>query len=232
MHNFSPRDRSSSPRSAFSLTELLVVIGIIAMITVISVPAYNAFNQSHTLTRGASDLSLLLEYARTEAVARQTYVWVGVEEIKINDRPALAFGAAYSKDGTGTNTDPTKLNLAPLNRSFQVPGVVAVEWNALSAETRGKYVGPAPQNVAGNREANLVGVQFQVGSQTFDGKTITFTPRGEALLKGNVAPDDGYSEAIAFSLRQTRGKAVTADSDDLAVVVTGSTGTVRLIRVH
>ena len=230
MHNFSPQSRqpesASISRSAFTLTELLVVIGIIALIAVVSVPAYNAFNQSQSLTRGASDLSLLLEYARTEAVARQTYVWVGAEKIDLSGRPGLAFGAVYSKDGTGTNL--AAANLAPLNRAFQVAGVVMVPWGDLRTSTRTTYSGPTPASVA----TNTAGVPFQLGAQSFTGKTLTFTPRGEALLTGSVTPDEGYSEAIDISLRQTKGPAVQPDSDDLALLITGSTGIVRLIRVQ
>lgn len=226
MHIFSPQERNDSRKGAFTLTELLVVIAIVAMVAVISVPAYNAFNQSQSLTRGASDLSLLLEHARTEAVARQTYVWVGVQEISIDGRPGLAFGAVYSKDGTGTNT--LAANLAPLNRAFQVPGVVLVDWDKLRDNTQAIHKGPTPVSVAKNNS----GIEFKVGTQTFTDKTLTFTPRGEALAAGKVGPDDGYNEVIDISLRQAKGKTVAPDADDLAVIVTGSTGTVRLIRVH
>ena len=65
---------------AFTLVELLVVIAIIAVMLVLSVPAFYAIKGGSDITKAAYDISGVLEQARTYAMANNTYVWVGFYE--------------------------------------------------------------------------------------------------------------------------------------------------------
>ena len=78
---------------AFTLIELMVVIGIVVLLTVLAVPAFTNLKSSGDLTKVADMIAGTLAQARTHAMANNTYTWVGFYE--------EAAGAA-----TATNTTP------------------------------------------------------------------------------------------------------------------------------
>lgn len=67
---------SSRTRSTggFSLLELMVTIFVAAILAAIAVPSFRATIQRHRLLAAADDLQAAVQYARTEAVLRATYV--------------------------------------------------------------------------------------------------------------------------------------------------------------
>ncbi len=101
-------------RTAFTLLELLVVIGIIAVIMVLLTPAFTSMNRGNTVTSTANSIKGLLENARTYAKANHTYVFVGIAEVDssvdasvipqstagIAPYGRVAIGVVASKDGT------------------------------------------------------------------------------------------------------------------------------------
>jgi len=109
------------PTSGFTLVELMVVSGIIAILMVLVVPAFTPLKSAGDVTSAAYTLKGVLEQARNYAMANQTYTWVGfLEEDASNQTPTagsgrLVLAAVASKDGTniyGSNTgaiDATKL---------------------------------------------------------------------------------------------------------------------------
>jgi prepilin-type N-terminal cleavage/methylation domain-containing protein len=109
--------------SAFTLLELLVVMGIIAILMVLLAPAFTNLKSAGDVTNAAYTIKGVLEQARTHAMANNTYTWVGFfEEDASSSIPAilgngrLVMSVVASTDGTnvyGSNTsgpiDPTKL---------------------------------------------------------------------------------------------------------------------------
>ena len=94
---------------AFTLMEMLTVIGIISILLVLLVPAFTTRKSADDVTSAANSIKGLLETARTYAKANNTYVFVGLAEVKAsvdssgpqqagNGRVAVA--AVASKDGT------------------------------------------------------------------------------------------------------------------------------------
>lgn len=96
---------------AFSLTELLVVICIIALLAASSMPAITALGRGSQVTHAASTLAGLLEQAREYAVAQNTYVWVGFyqDTSSIN----MSIVAVASKDGTNLTESTPDLGVVP-----------------------------------------------------------------------------------------------------------------------
>ena len=106
-------------RSAFSLIELLVVMGIIAILSSLAIPAFNAIRGGGSLTKAANDVSGILEQARAYAMAQNTYVWVG---FKKEGTDTLLVGVSASPSGT-TNTN----NLVSISRLVRIENLQLVE---------------------------------------------------------------------------------------------------------
>ncbi len=97
-------------RSAFTLLEILVVIGIIAILMVLIAPAFTSIKTGNNVTSAAYTIKGVLDQARTYAMANNTYTWVGFYEENgsnpsspISDAPAtgrVVISIVASKDGT------------------------------------------------------------------------------------------------------------------------------------
>src|SRR6266487_3311659 len=62
---------------AFTLLELLIVIGIIAVLLVLLAPAFTTIKSAGDITSAAYTIKGVLDTARTYAKANNTYTWVG-----------------------------------------------------------------------------------------------------------------------------------------------------------
>lgn len=221
--------RSGCRSSGFSLLELLVVMAIIVILAF----GASALIKSSTpggVNAGIVQVADLLELSKNEAITHKTYVWVAFQEITSPlGIPQLQMGAVYSLDGTGSNT--AQNNQGILSRVRTVPQLTLIPWNKLKATTSGLYSFPSLLDLANN----TTGIpSCVIGSTSFPANptsvlSITFTPRGQAMLSGAVVSTSGYDAYIDVSFQQTRGNSATV-SEDGAVVVDGSTGAVTLVR--
>src|SRR5206468_1541842 len=94
-------------RRAFTLLEMLVVMGIIAILMVLVAPAFTTIKGGTDVTSAAYTVKSVLDTARTYAKANNTYTWVGFFEEDISSTtPAtagpgrLVMSIVASKDGT------------------------------------------------------------------------------------------------------------------------------------
>src|SRR6266478_973630 len=113
--------------SAFTLLELLVVVGIIVILLVLIAPAFTYIKSGTDVTGGAYTIKGVLDTARTYAKANNTYTWVGFYEENVanpaspnSDTPAvgrLVMSIVASKDGTMLYTGNlgTPVTLDPAN---------------------------------------------------------------------------------------------------------------------
>jgi type II secretory pathway pseudopilin PulG len=103
-----PKQRERA--SAFTLLELLIVVGIIAVLMVLLVPAFTNIKTGSDFTSAVYGIQGVLENARTYAKANRTYVFVGFAEVDSSIDPSLnpqvagygrvAVAVVASKDGT------------------------------------------------------------------------------------------------------------------------------------
>ena len=66
--------------SAFTLLELLIVVGIIGLLMVLIAPAFTTIKGGTDVTSAAYTIKGVLDTARTYAKANNTYTWVGFYE--------------------------------------------------------------------------------------------------------------------------------------------------------
>jgi prepilin-type N-terminal cleavage/methylation domain-containing protein len=99
---------------AFTLLELLIVVGIIALLVVLVAPAFTHIKGGTDVTSAAYTIKGVLDTARTYAKANNTYTWVGFYEENVanpaspnSDTPAVGriiISIVASKDGTEVYT--------------------------------------------------------------------------------------------------------------------------------
>src|ERR1043166_1703589 len=100
----------ASARRAFTLVELTIVLGIIVILSVLTIPAISSRKNANDVTRATNELKALLDKARAYAQANNTYVFVGFEEVdasigssvspKVPGNGRTVVAAVASKDGT------------------------------------------------------------------------------------------------------------------------------------
>jgi prepilin-type N-terminal cleavage/methylation domain-containing protein len=216
-------------KTAFSLVELLVVIAIIAILTSFTVTGFKNIATSHGVGQAAADVNGILELARNEAVTRQTYVWAAFREATNSGVLEIQMALAGSIDGT---PNAAGTNLMALSRVVRARNVGLTNWGDLKPETQALLTNaPAPVDLG-----STAGITYtNLPLAKFPSTSITFTPRGEAMLKGSPATADGFTPLIAIGIVPSRGDTKDPSTkenrkEDTAVVVDGSTGMSRVLR--
>ena len=195
----------NSVRAGFTLVELLIVIGIIAVLLVLIAPAFTTIKSAGDVTSAAYTIKGVLDTARTYAKANNTYTWVGFYEEDVSQPPTtvgvgrIVMSIVASKDGTTvydpnnpTTINPTKLiqvgkltkienvHLATFTDGLGTTGSTFDTRPAVTYDTA-RIGDQTPPN------ASLTPFQYPVGNPapsaqyTFM-KAIQFSPRGEAEI--------------------------------------------------
>jgi Tfp pilus assembly protein FimT len=126
-------------RAAFTLLELLVVVGIVAFLLVLVLPAFTSWKSADAVTNAAYTIAGVLEQARTYAMSTNTYVWVGFYEENSTalsptyatppypGKGRLVMAAVSSVDGTKIFEDTDPAALLPALRLKQLGKLARVE---------------------------------------------------------------------------------------------------------
>lgn len=214
-----PRIRPA-PRSGFTLLELLVVIGIIALLSSLAGPAISSISKGSQMNQALAEVGGLLEEARQYAIAKNTYVWVAFEDSRSGGDDQLRIAVLASKTGTdlpvwGTDdTTGAATQTVLLNRIRTFNGVKLSGANAFGSAQ-------IPDLAVVANAGDLGGAAFTIrlpgGGRGSFSKAVQFTPAGEARNAETLIG------AIDFGLQPTRGGG--ADIRNVAVVrVNGLTG--------
>ncbi len=244
--------------AAFTLIELLIVVGIIAVLLVLMAPAFTTIKGGTDVTSAAYTIQGMLDTARTYAKANDTYTWVGFYEEDVSQgsmTPAaagigrLVVSTVASKNGTMIY-DPTNLGQQNLTTSLvQVGKLTKIDnihlWTHTDAPTglgstfdtrpnvSSTYcIGDASPSNSTTRFAYPVGSPAPTAQYTFV-KAVEFNPRGEARINNSTTNSSTevfpLQTAAEVALQPTHG--TTVDSiNPVAIQFTGIGGNVRIYR--
>lgn len=229
---------------AFSLLELLIVVGIIGLLLALMAPAFTYIKGGTDVTSAAYTIKGVLEAARTHAKANNTYAWVGFSgSIGSTVTGKVALYVVASKDGTdlGTSVNQPPGNRIDITAKVTPVGKVMRLDNAHVGDTG------TPTNDGTDFESRpAVNRNYRIGAEgsmydsdyyfswqetQFD-RWIRFNPRGEAVVKGGATKITQYAEV---GLLPTHGTALAASISPasgnlVAIQISGFGGHVRIYR--
>src|SRR5438128_1339002 len=238
--------RSLSQRgraSAFTLLELLIVVGIIGLLMVLIAPTFTSIKSGTDVTNAAYTIKGVLDTARTYAKANNTYTWVGFAgSIGSTVTGNVALVVVASKDGTdlgtGVNISGSRVDITagvtPIGKVMRLD-------NAHIGDTG------MPTNDGTDFERRAtVNINYRVGASgsaynsdyyfieqgtEFD-RWIRFSPRGEAVVKGGATQITQYAEVGLLPTHGTMLAATVnlASGNLVAIQISGFGGDVRIYR--
>jgi len=236
------RSLSQPESSAFTLVELLIVIGIIAVLLVLIAPAFTSLKSAGDVTSAAYTIKGVLDTARTYAKANNTYTWVGFAgSVGPNTPPPPITGQVEvaivaSKDGTNLWSANVALPPASLIQvgkmitlnNIHIGDTGVPSGNGTEFESRETVDSDHRISTSANTP-----YPFTVQQTTFN-KWIQFSPRGEALVHGGLF---SIVKAAEVGVLPTHGTALAVtQSGNLwlgnvaAIQIGGFTGDVRIYR--
>ncbi len=220
---FTDHDSTAQLRraSAFTLLELLIVVGIIGLLLVLIAPAFTTIRGGTDVTSAAYTIKGVLDTARTYAKANNTYTWIGFFEEDVSQSSPAAAGIGRlvmsivaSKDGTTVYNPNSQTNPDPIDptKLAQVGKLVCPFWYPLPAAS-------------------------QLQAQYYFQKTLQFSPTGECRMNSTY----DVRQVIEVGLLQTHGTAVPApiggggstriySGNVAAVQISGFGGSVKIYR--
>jgi Tfp pilus assembly protein FimT len=212
--------------AAFSLIELLLVMGVMTLLMGVAVPAVSSLAKGSQMNQALSDVAGMLEMARQHATAQNTYVWVafndeaasqGADEqvrVAVLVSKSGADLSTWGSDDTTASAASTQLIVKP--RTFNQ--VKLSDATVFKSQITDLPAADASSLGAASFTIKVPGRQNEIFT-----KAIQFTPTGEART------GSGMTGIVDLGLQPTHGHALNAQN--VAVVrVNGLTGQTRIYR--
>ena len=132
---------------------------VIALVAAFAAPALSAIN-GNEVSRAVYNVNDVLNEARSYAMSKNTYVYVGLVSDASTSPSSLVIGMVASTDGTQTfSPGPPSLN--PITKIYRLKNIAAVSLPAPSANT--------------NDQRKMVDAKFKMGDNSFaSGTTYSF----------------------------------------------------------
>ncbi len=200
----------------FSLVELLVVIAILLILAGLSTPVLVGISRSRSLDAGLLSLTGILDQARQQAIARNTFVWVAFSEGLPGRNPGAGVVVIASRGGVDSlqwNTNPVSLpdsgDLEMIERARELTGLNLLDSGQVSLPGLPAATGANP------RSLEPVGLEIFVGGAIVKfNRAVQFTPTGEARVRS-------FSPVVEIGVRPTH----QGDASNSAVIrLAGLTG--------
>lgn len=215
--------------SAFSLVELLVVVGIISILLVMGAgPALNSISGAGSVNRAITDVSGSLEFARAHAMANNTYVRVAIATLgssATSPGPRTVLITIASADGTletASATDMQNPERWPMLGRPQVLDNILV-FDSIDGSTPDTSSDRLPSESVIPSFSRNVGGGSSPDFQYF----IQFSPNGEAGI-GHAYPERHVK--LAFDQPNPGDIGSPRDQNPFILRLSGINGTVTLLR--
>lgn len=200
--------RSNTLSVGFSLTELLVVVAVMSALATLSLPRLSSILSGNRLKSGSTAIAQIFETARTHAIARNSYVYVGLAQA---DAQTVLLGMAETVSGESDIATAsaiarvTILSQVELRQSSEIKSAVSLPLAAVEADS------------VQSSDMGTLSIFFQ-GKRISFSYVVCFSPSGQATIKqGNT------SRYIQIGL----SPASRPQTKDLALIqITGLTGNV------
>lgn len=202
-----------------------MVIGVISILLVAVVPAFNSINAGRGVARAITDVASALELARAEAMATRSYVYVGFVNTTNSDGNAeLRCGAVISIDGSSSTVST---NLRPVSKLLKLPNVLMTDFTNLPAVVKSvadiSLQSDTDYVIAFPATAYL---KDKFNDAAFDScPTVQISPQGEVLHGLN--PTVFFRTTTSVGLVPTHGTS-PGTTDGGIVSYYGGTGQLRL----
>lgn len=258
-HGYSSYSRPVVARrkAGFTLMELILVVGIMALLMIVVLPAVNGLKNARNITDAAYSIKDLLELARNHALLNTTYTWVGFFEENgavASTNPAtagtgrLVVSCVAAKDGSSVYQQPIVNPVAAMDATklLQVTKLTRFDNTHLRTFANGAGSGtdtfagrpPIPGTNPDNAKigdtsppASLRPFQFPVGSVSIPAQ-YTFTKIIQFSPRGECRiNNDNFSiRALAEVGLQPIHGAVADDNKRCAIQINGFGGQVTVYR--
>ena len=226
---------------AFTLLELLVVIGIMGLLFSMMGPMLNFIKAGGDLTKAATDLQGVLEQARTYALANNTYVYAGLQEVDVinpttnNGTGRVAIAVVASTTGMRLDTiSPAGLpvaNIAPLGKARYFDNLHITNASSLSSSGNMSRTTADVDLGTASVQTNTTFQWPVTGTAKYSfSKVVEFSPQGTASVQTNATYDPSLKQYLEIALLPTHGNVATTNANQAAIQINGLTGAVRVYR--
>jgi prepilin-type N-terminal cleavage/methylation domain-containing protein len=231
--------------AAFTLLELLIVVGIIGLLLVLIAPAFTTIKGGTDVTSAAYTIKGVLDTARTYAKANNTYTWVGVCEEDVSSTASgcggigrIVMEIVASKDGTNVATSGPipATSLTQVGKLTKIDNVHLTKFTDGSGQPPGTTFDTRPPVTFNGTQYSIASMansttpfQYPAESPYTFSKSIQFGPGGEARVNNSA---NSLQPAAEIGLQPTHGATVPASipANVVAVQFTGVGGNVKIYR--
>lgn len=253
-NTFLPRLYRKENRNGFTLVEMLVVLSIVSILSILVSAGFQGITGS-VLDGQVSDISSTLTRARAYAMANNTYVFVGIQEVSTANPSSGTQTAGTGRIGVvvmATN-DGTRGYLTSISSSTAIPTTTGTQLVVVSplrhfdnlhlSTSTGINTTVLPNNTtSGNgstynvdSQTSLTTFTWPLGSAspqypTFgsNGTVIQFDPQGEAQIVTGAYTDSIF-QWIEIDLIPTHGTTVST-KNPATILIDGASGSVTTYR--
>ena len=230
-------------RSAFTLVEVLTVIAIITILTAATSVSIAGIGSAGALNKQSSDLSDTLAQARAYAMANDTYVYVGLEELDATQTTSSGVGRVVVAVVAATGgTRPYGTTPGPLPTAAIIPIARLQVFDNLhitndASLTSGAMSARLPATTTGfidlSQAISTVTFQWPLAGtpQYLFTKVVEFNSQGVARIQSQNTLDSTVPSCIELPLLPTHGTSLPlVPSNEVAIQVDGMTGVARTYR--
>lgn len=224
----------------FSLIEIISVISVAIVITALTVPAVNNILRGQAMTSATTGVSSMIDMARTEAMSKNTYVWLGFRNSKgSGNTMELWVTAVRSLDGTSL-LSTAGTNIRSLTKVQKFANIGIAPYASLSQPVQQMLAtakeDPGSGSVDIASTTSNPGFEIPVGGAnvTFN-NILIFTPQGQLICP---VPASGVSPTMPFIPKMLVGLAkyvsptliAQAEKDSVGLVLYGGSGEIKAFR--